>query len=192
MFGAFCTRGLRNDLSEKSGTGLTRKRNGEYQVRSLWRFQQMGPLCQVSGSKIRCFCGYQSLEMAMVWLEIPSGQHTKNYGTSPCLILFNGKIHYFYGHFQQQTISLPEGMLRQLTFSSPGCSHLTQLAWAIESPSAGGVSQRGLFLNHRIVATTASFIGIYRGFMVIYRDLQGFIGDDIGITLSGKRLHSEL
>ena len=47
--GAFCTRGLRNDLSEKSGTGLTRKRNGEYQVRFLWRFQQMGPLCQVSG-----------------------------------------------------------------------------------------------------------------------------------------------
>ena len=30
-------------------------------------------------------------------LEIPSGKHTKNYGTSP---FFNGKIHYFYGHFQ--------------------------------------------------------------------------------------------
>lgn len=29
--------GLRNDLSEKSGTGLTRKRNGEYQVDVSWR-----------------------------------------------------------------------------------------------------------------------------------------------------------
>ena len=24
--------------------------------------------------------------------------------------IFNGKIHYVYGHFQQQTVSLPEGI----------------------------------------------------------------------------------
>jgi len=27
---------------------------------------------------------------------IPSGKHTKSYGK---IIMFNGKIHYFYGHF---------------------------------------------------------------------------------------------
>jgi hypothetical protein len=31
---------------------------------------------------------------------LPSGKHTKNYGKSPFLSMFNGKIRYFYGHFQ--------------------------------------------------------------------------------------------
>ena len=38
---------------------------------------------------------------------IPSGKHTKNYGTSP---FFMGNIKYFNGHFQWQTVSLPEGI----------------------------------------------------------------------------------
>ena len=27
--------------------------------------------------------------------------------------MFNGTIHYFYGHFQQQTVKLPEGTFRK-------------------------------------------------------------------------------
>ena len=37
--------------------------------------------------------------------QIPSGKRLHSYGKSP----LDGKNHYFYGHVQQQTVSLPEG-----------------------------------------------------------------------------------
>ena len=46
-------------------------------------------------SKMSTFTrGYQS-NMA---IDIRSGKRLHNYGKLPCL--YNGKIHYFYGHFQ--------------------------------------------------------------------------------------------
>ena len=46
---------------------------------------------------IACGCG-----------SLPSGDHKKNYGKSQCLL---GKSFFFFfnGHFQQQTVRLPEG-----------------------------------------------------------------------------------
>jgi hypothetical protein len=40
---------------------------------------------------------------------VPSGKRLHSYGKSPCI--FHGTIHYFYGHFQYQIVSLPEGNL---------------------------------------------------------------------------------
>ena len=44
--------------------------------------------------------------------------------------IFNGKIHYFYGNFQQQTVSLPEGMSKIID-ASTCILYMTGLCWTM-------------------------------------------------------------
>jgi len=65
--------------------------------------------------------------------------------------IFNGKIHYFYGHFQSQTVSLPEG-------KSPMFCWLVVWNMAfMTSPIVGMMIQSDELIFFRGVETTNQF-----------------------------------
>ena len=66
----------------------------------------------------------------VIFMELPSGKHTKNYGKSPCLSIFNRyKSNSFDWAIFNSYVKLPEGNHHQLGYkpSNNGIYHISNL-----------------------------------------------------------------